>query len=177
MDSALAARLAPPLSGWLARSAEGRPGFALSGFRRATEDEVEVRPRPWSTNELWADSAQVTLRQKFGYIRWSPDHSRYVDLNLYGEIVVAGEDTQFCTGPDQLVTLVDPGRRTTARLQFYGTGGRTEEAVWLDDSTLALAGWSEAQPPPHMVRAPFVKVVRLNSGQRATYVWNVGDRR
>jgi len=167
MDSALTARLAAPLSGWLARTAAGRPGFALSGFRRATEDEVVVRPMPRSTNELPADSVQVSLRQRSENIRYSPDRSRYVDLNL----------PQFHGDIDQTVFLVDPGHRTSARLQNYGSGGRTEEAVWLDDSTLALAGWEEAQPPPHVVKAPFVRVLRLNSWQCATYFWNVGDSR
>jgi hypothetical protein len=176
-DSPFAMRLAAPLSGWLARTAESRPEFALSGFRRVSEDKVAIRPRQWSTNELWADRVQVWLRQKFGYIRYSPDSSRYVDLNLYGEIVVTKGDTQFLSGPDQTVLLVDPARRTTARLQFHGTAGRTEEAVWLDDSTLALAGWEEAQPPTEQVRAPFVRVLRLNSGQRTTYVWSGDDRK
>jgi|GEM_PF-1259866 len=177
MDSTLTARLAAPLSGWLARSAEGRPGFALSGFRRVSEDEVAIRPRPWSTNELWADSAQVSLRQQLGNIRWSPDRSRAVDLKLCSGIVVVEGDTQFYGDVDQAVILVDPGRRTYARLQSYGTGGRTEEASWLDDSTLALAGWEETQPPPHQVRTPFVRVLRLNSGQRTTHLWTAGDHR
>ena len=177
LDSAVAARLVAPLSGWLAHQAEGRPGFALSGFRRVLQDTAVVRPGPWGPGELSADSAQLPLRQKFGYIRYSPDRSRYVDLNLYGEIVVAEGDTQFLSGPDQTVLLVDPGRRTTAPLQNYGSGGRTEEAAWLDDSTLALAGWEEVQPPPRQVRAPFVRVLRLDSGQRTTYVWSAGERR
>ena len=167
MDSALTARLAPPLSGWLARTAAGRPGFALSGFRRATEDEVVIRPMPWSTNEPRADSVQVSLRQRSECVRWSPDRSRYVDLNL----------PQFHGDIDQTVFLVEPSHRTSAWLWNYGSGGRTEEAVWLDDTTLALAGWEEAQPPPHVVKAPFVRVLRLNSWQCATYFWNVGDSR
>jgi hypothetical protein len=175
MDSAFAAQLAAPLSGWLAHMAEGHPGFALSGFRRVLQDTAVARPWPRATGELSADSVQLSLRQRFGYIHYSPDRSRYVDLNLYSEIVAAEGDTQFLSGPDQTVLLVDPGRGTTAPLQNYGSGGRAEEAAWLDDSTLALAGWEEIQPPPHQVRAPFVKVLRLDSGQRTTYLWSAGD--
>ena len=173
MDSAVAVRLAAPLSGWLKKTEEGRPGFALSGFRRVLQDTVVIRSWPWATGELSADSVQLSLRQRFGYIRYSPDRSRYVDLNLYGEIVVVKGDTQFSSGPDQLVKLVEPGRGTTA-LQSYGTGGRTEEAVWLDDSTVALAGWEEVEQPTYPYRAPTVKVLRLDSWQRTTFRWNAG---
>ena len=175
MDSALAARLAALLSGWLARTTEGHTGLAFSGFRRAVEYNAAIEPIPWGANESSADSAQLSLRQRFGYIRFSPDSSRYVDLNLYGEIVVVNGDTEFLSGPDQTVKLVDPGRRTTARLQSWGTGGRTEEAAWIDDSTLALASCVEVERTRHVVRSLVVNVLRLNSGQRTIYVWRAGD--
>ena len=176
MDSALAARLAALLSGWLARTTEGRTGLAFSDFRRMAEYNAAIEPVPWGANESSADSVQLSLRQRFGYIRYSPDSSRYVDLNLYGEIEVVNGDTQFLsrtpTRPSSSWSLVagpqpgsSPGARVAAQRRPPGltTQHWRSPVAWKSSSSR------------HVVRSLVVNVLRLNSGQRTIYVWRAGD--
>ncbi|MEO0077497.1 MAG: hypothetical protein ABIK86_00655 [candidate division WOR-3 bacterium] len=166
IDSALAEFISAQAPAWVRRSAERIPGFAPSKLRMTSQREYQLEwrdpdePIPRAERE-----ARLVLRQKMGFLSFSPDSSRYVDLDGYAGIVVSDGDTEVLREPDQLVQLVESGTGRTARIRFHGTASRTEKVLWLDDSTLVLLNQAEeyaVQGPTSIV--PEVEVFDLANG-------------
>ncbi len=167
MDSALAEFISAQASGWVRRSAERIPGFAPSQLRMTSQREFQLEWRnPGEPIPRAEREARLALRQKLGFLSFSPDSSRYVDLDGYAGIVVSDGDTEVLREPDQLVQLVESGTGRTARIRFHGTASRTEKVLWLNDSTLVLLNQVEehaVQGPPPIV--PEVEVFDLANGR------------
>lgn len=161
LDAKLIARLEPLVGDWLANWQETLPGFALDWLRRSGQDSLPA-------GDTGTDTAGLQLRTALGYIRLSPDRSRWVDINSYAVVMIENGDTNIYHEPDQLVELVDPRRRTRTRIAFHGTASSTETAIWPDDSTIVLLGSGENGEAPG-TRLPALTVIRLAAGMRTAY--------
>lgn len=168
LDPALAARLEPLLRAWLGRWLATLPGFSLNQLRSSFVYKLGPT-RPESETAPALDAAGLRLREKFGLISYSPDRSRYVDLNAYAVIVIAAGDTSVASEPDQLVELGNLRRNERTRLAFHGTASSTEEVHWLNDSTIVLCGSGEDHSSARLRHLPELRLVHLNRQTVTTY--------
>jgi hypothetical protein len=80
------------------------------------------------------------------FLKYAPDSSHFIDLDSYNIDIKKDAKGRFTgneIGPDYEVSLVDVKDGIKTRLVFLGPGGSIEDAVWLDNQTLALMGVQE----------------------------------
>ena len=65
----------------------------------------------------------------------SPDQSRFIYVN------------PFCGGPDSDVIFIDEENKRYERLAFCGTVCGYGKAVWINNHSIAVSGYSEYYPP------------------------------
>lgn len=85
--------------------------------------------------------------KKYGaMLRYSPDSSKFVDLGSYNvEVSIDSKGTYKYDelGPDTEVSLVEPSKGTRTRLMFLGPGSTIDDAGWMDNETIVMAGKQE----------------------------------
>jgi hypothetical protein len=116
------------LEQWLAYYHRSDQQFTLGNFRYSGVS-LHFDQLPDATAE--EDSSVFTR-----YIRFSPDHSRYVDLFSYGYFldkgVLAGGDA------DQEVILGDKAKGLRKQLMFNAPGRQVEWADWLNNDSFLV---------------------------------------
>jgi hypothetical protein len=76
-------------------------------------------------------------------LRFSPDSLYYIDMGSYNVEVVTdanGKKTYQDLGPDTEISLVSLNENKKRRLLFLGPGSIVEDAGWMDNETLLIAG-------------------------------------
>lgn len=80
------------------------------------------------------------------FIRFSPDSTRFIDFGSYHVDVTInknGEKKYEELGPDSEVSLIDPSASVKKRLLFLGPAGVVDDAAWVDNETIVIAGRQE----------------------------------
>lgn len=103
----------------------------------------------------WKEDSLLTSRfdpptdfyKKYGaLLRYSPDSTKFVDLGSYNVEVTIDRNGAYKydeLGPDTEVSLVEPSKGTRHRLMFLGPGSTVDDAGWMDNETIVLAGKQE----------------------------------
>lgn len=101
-------------------------------------DTFRIRSRPDTTTATELDSFYAIYKP---LIRFSPDGRFFADLYSY-QLNLEREGDHFAATPeiDQQVELFDTKENTTYSLVYGGTENRIDEALWLDNNSLILAG-------------------------------------
>jgi hypothetical protein len=97
------------------------------------------------------------------FLVWSPDRTKYVDLDSYSWELKEGKVQPF--GPDQEIDLVDVNKKTVRRIAFRGPSQTVENAAWKDDQTLLLL---ENSPES----GPSVTLIDLRNGKTYNYIYH-----
>lgn len=98
----------------------------------------------------------------------SPDRKRGIDLYSYhwDLSMEKGEVKAEVLEPDTEVVLLDPARNARTRILFLGTDAGVDDAVWMDDATIAIVGYQDAWEGgrPGRTREPLLWIIRLDAG-------------
>ncbi len=129
------------------------PGLDLKLFRKTrsgplnrVQDYYErsydpSKPPPFKG---WTAEDEALRRPLYIY---SPDRTKFIDPDIYLDL--AKEDSQIEAGwdVDSAVALGDLSRRVWITLLFCGTPCGFDDALWINNDTVAIAGWSETGFP------------------------------
>lgn len=114
--------------------------FELSAF--VPEDSVHVSPMKGTVKAI-SDPAFHAVYTPF--LIFSPDSSRYIDIDSYLWTLDAYGDPSF--EADQEINLIDMKTDSVTRVGFLGPSLRIEEVIWLDDTNLVLLGNQDGDRP------------------------------
>ena len=122
-------------------------------------DTFRMRRNPDTTTKAELDSFYAIYKP---LIRFSPDGHFFADIYSY-QLNLERDGDQFVATPeiDQQAELFDTKKNITYRLVSGGTENWIDEALWLDDSNLILAGITKDSLAN---RHPVILVVNTNSG-------------
>lgn len=124
-------------------------------FTFFTKPTIKQSIAPYRMVNSWKEDSLLTSRfnpapdyyKKYGaLLRYSPDSSRFVDLGSYNVEVTIDRKGAYKydeLGPDTEVSLVEPSKMTRQRLMFLGPGSSIDDAGWVDNETIVLAGKQE----------------------------------
>jgi len=114
----------------------------------------------WRTpNELPLDfSLGMTLRDSI-FFEFSPDSSKFVDINRFAEIVDTEHGRRLGFDADASVWVGDISHGVTYRIDVCGTQCGFIEAKWVDDDRVLIIGHSYVNHFPDCV--PFFKLYDL----------------
>jgi len=85
--------------------------------------------------------------KKYGrLIKYSPDSNYFLDLDSYQIDISIDKNGKMIPdelGPDTEISLINTINKTKTRLAYFGPAGSIEDGTWIDNETIALAGWAE----------------------------------
>ena len=122
-------------------------------------DTFRMRRSPDTATKAELDSFYAIYKP---LIRFSPDGHFFADIYSY-QLNLEKDGDQFVATPeiDQQVELFDTKKNITYGLVSGGTENWIDEALWLDDSNLILAGITKDSLAN---RHPVILVVNTNTG-------------
>ncbi len=101
---------------------------------------------------------------------YSPDKSKFLDINIGVEIWQEGKEIKIGFGPDQGVMLVDLKKREGKMVLFTGPSGGYNEAFWLDDETFLVAGYKECSLEEEIYYLPLLIILSLPRNEAIQFV-------
>ena len=105
----------------------------------------------WVEDSLMVTAANLTpdfYKTYKAVLVYSPDSSKVLDLGSYGAMVSKDKNgqTHVVQGePDAEIAVLDRLTRKRRRIFFFGPGTSIEKGFWMNDSTIILAGKTDAQ--------------------------------
>ena len=129
----------------------------LQPWLEQTTRNAQVRLKNFKYAENWVDDSLVITKQNFekdflkayeSVLVYSPDEKKVLDLGSYGSISSkskTGKTRIQQGGPDTEVAVIDINAKKRRRIFFSGPGNSVEKGFWMNDSTVVLAGKSNAE--------------------------------
>ena len=129
----------------------------LQPWLEQTTRNAQVRLKDFKYAENWVDDSLVVTKQNFekdflkayeSVLVYSPDEKKVLDLGSYGSISSkskTGKTRVQQGGPDTEVAVIDINSKKRRRIFFSGPGNSVEKGFWMNDSTVVLAGKSNAE--------------------------------
>ena len=129
----------------------------LQPWLEQTTRNAQVRLKNFKYAENWVDDSLLITKQNFekdflkayeSVLVYSPDEKKVLDLGSYGSISSkskTGKTRIQQGGPDTEVAVIDINAKKRRRIFFSGPGNSVEKGFWMNDSTVVLAGKSNAE--------------------------------
>jgi hypothetical protein len=137
---------------WVSFYSRFDPSFNWQSFEISETDSLQILSG--SVQPIWHPQFKSYYRP---LLIWSPDSTRYLDIDSYLWFVIDKNATEPEIGysPDQEINLVDLNDSTVNRIAFRGPNQRVEEALWLDEQTISLLENNQEGQP-------MVSIIELN---------------
>lgn len=156
--------LAGPLSPWIDHWKSGDPSFRIEDLAMTGTERLDGSLRSADDGLAVQDTGGPSL------IALSPSHTRYVDIYSYHMVIEERDGKKYASfEPDSEVVLVDLEKKERQRLLFAGTETGFDEAVWLDEDTVAVAGHQEEGAESGGRTVPLLWLFRLRDGMVTQY--------
>lgn len=141
------------------------PDFSIDEFKCLDVEQLDEVP---------AGPAKVEGNEDDRMLVTSPDQKRSLDLSSYhwDLRVKNGEVQAEVLEPDTAVMLMNRAGNERKRLLFLGTDAGVDDAVWIDDSAVAIVGYQEALDESGVGgrgAEPLLWIIRLDQGKVAIF--------
>ena len=106
---------------------------------------------------------------------FSPDRTKFIDPYVYFFLTEAQGRVEAESDVDAAVVLVDLRRRLSMGLLFCGTPCGFDDAVWVDNDTFVVTGWSEqwdtcGEGDPRCTYVALLWVYHLSANRVSKYI-------
>jgi hypothetical protein len=102
-------------------------------------------------------------------LKYSPDSSRFLDLDSYNIAISKDKDGQLSgneSGPDTEISMINIKDNKRIRLLFAGPGSSVEDGSWIDKDNVVLMGFQESDTGGSNPRASSTP-----GGSRVPVIW------
>lgn len=125
---------------WVEFYKNDNPEFSLEGFKPIENQPFNLHPT--STPASFDGNFNKYYKR---FLIYSPDKSKYIDIDSYNWAVAADGNISF--EADQEIVLVDLNSKTKNRIAYFGPSYRIEDGYWKNNNEAVLLGNSNVNSP------------------------------